>query len=221
MIRMDLHVHSCFSMDCFLKPERIVELALKNGLNGFAVTDHDVWTDPEIFRKLAPELLIIGGQEISSPCGDILGLFLHKKIEETRNVEKILSEIRGQKGLAVLAHPYKWPHLFRAKDFLRKFDAIEVFNARNNIPSPYLENALAQRAVRSLGLAFTAGSDTHEGFEMGCTATVFDCDRRDAADEVLKKAILEKKVTVAGSREVNLGLEIISHFSRLMRSRSQ
>lgn len=221
MLTIDFHVHSHYSMDCFLPPEKVVALARQNHLDGLAITDHDVWTDPEEFRRLAPELIIISGQEISSPCGDILGLFLKKKIEERRDVRKILAEIRGQEGLAVLAHPFKWPHLLRSQEWLKHFDAIEVFNARNNIPSPFLPNALARRAARSLNLPVTAGSDTHEGFEMGCAATLFDCSRAQATDAFMKKAILEKRVTVLAEREVNLGVEIISHFSRLIRSRSK
>ena len=100
---------------------------------------------------------------------------------------------------------------------LKKFDAIEVFNARNNIPVPYYENAAARRAARRWNLRGIAGSDTHEGFEMGCAVTVFDFEKSVATDEMLKSAILAGRAQWRG-REVFLGAEVVSHFSRNIRS---
>ncbi|MFA5315207.1 MAG: PHP-associated domain-containing protein [Candidatus Omnitrophota bacterium] len=218
MMTIDFHIHSRFSFDCFLEPARIVELARRHRVDGLAITDHDTIAGVETFRRLAPDLYIITGQEISTPLGDILGLFLRHAVGEHDDVGRILEEIRAQGGLAVLAHPFKWPHLVRSDDFLKQFDAIEMFNARNNIPLPLLENHLASQAVKRLGLAWICGSDTHEGFEMGCGATVFDFNPQEASDEKIKEAILKRRVCVHG-REVNLIPEIVSHFSRNLRSR--
>ena len=218
MMTIDFHIHSRFSFDCFLEPARIVELARQHRLDGLALTDHDTIAGVEEFRRLAPDLYIITGQEISTRYGDILGLFLRHAVDAHDDVGRILQEIHAQGGLAVLSHPFKWPHLVRSDDFLKRFDAIEMFNARNNIPLPLLENHLALQAVKRLGLAWICGSDTHEGFEMGCGATVFDFDLREASDEKIKEAILKKRVHRYG-REVNLFLEIVSHFSRNLRSR--
>jgi len=218
MMTIDFHVHSKFSFDCFLEPGHIIELAKRHRVDGLAITDHDTTAGVEEFRRLAPDLYIISGQEISTPYGDILGLFLRQAVSENNDVGRIIREIRAQGGLAVLAHPFKRPHLVRTDDFLRQFDAIEMFNARNNIPLPRLENHLAWRAVKRSGLAWVCGSDTHEGFEMGCGATVFDFDPSQATDEKIKEAILGKRVRRYG-REVHLIPEIISHFSRNLRSR--
>ncbi len=215
---IDFHVHSKFSFDCFLDPGRIIELAKRHRLDGLAITDHDTMAGVEVFRRLAPDLYIVAGQEISTPHGDILGLFLRQAVDESNDVGRIIREIRAQGGLAVLAHPFKWPHLVRGDDFLRQFDAIEMFNARNNIPLPRLENHLARRAVKRSDLAWVCGSDTHEGFEMGCGATIFDFNPSEASDERIKEAILKKLVRMSG-REVPLIPEIISHFSRNLRRR--
>lgn len=215
---IDFHIHSRFSFDCFLEPSRIIDLARRHRIDGLAVTDHDTMAGADVFCRLAPDLYIIAGQEISTPHGDILGLFLRRTVRAQDDVSRILDEIRAQGGLAVLAHPFKWPHVVRSDDFLKRFDAIEVFNARNNIPLPRLENHLASRAARRLGLAWVCGSDTHDGFEMGCAATVFDFLPAEASDEKIKEAILNKHVRMQG-REVNLAPEILSHFSRTLRSR--
>ncbi len=214
---IDFHIHSKYSFDCFLEPSKVIELARRNHIDGLAVTDHDTMAGVHEFRKLAPDLYIIAGQEISTPDGDVLGLFLKEEIASNCDAGSAVSAIRAQGGLAVLAHPFKWPHLARNDEFLKRFDCIEVFNARNNIPSPYLENFLAKRAVERCGLAFVAGSDVHEGFELGKAKTVFDFDLEYASDEKIKSAILEKRIKVEGS-EVSLVLEVISHFSRNLRS---
>lgn len=40
-MKYDLHIHSKYSSDGVLEPERIIKIATKRGLNGIAITDHD------------------------------------------------------------------------------------------------------------------------------------------------------------------------------------
>lgn len=210
---IDFHVHSKYSFDCFLEPSVIVEMARRRGLDGLAVTDHDTMAGVREFKSLAPDLYIIPGQEVSTKEGDILGLFLSQEVKPHKYAQGAIEEIRRQGGLAVLAHPFKWPHLARNADFLKRFDAIEAFNARNNIPLPYLENLLSLEAVRRLGLAYVAGSDAHEAFALGRAKTIFDFSADTADADKIKKAIMERRLKIEGS-EVNLPVEVISHFSR-------
>jgi predicted metal-dependent phosphoesterase TrpH len=214
---IDFHIHSKYSFDCFLEPARIVDAARRFGLDGLAVTDHDTMDGVEEFRRLAPDLYIIAGQEISTKAGDVLGLFLKTPVAPCLDEDVVIRQIRAQGALAVLAHPYKWPHVRRDPVVLKKFDAVEVFNARNNIPVPYYENWVIKRAAGRWGLRGIAGSDTHEGFELGCARTVFGFDRSEATDERLKSAISAGHMEIQG-REVFLGKEIVSHFSRNIRS---
>lgn len=214
---IDFHIHSKYSFDCFLEPSQIIAMARKAGLDGIAVTDHDTMAGVAEFRRLAPDLYVIAGEEISTTQGDILGLFLKDELDPRGNAERVIAEIHSQGGLAVLAHPFKWPHLIREDSFLKKFDAIEVFNARNNIPLPYLENFLARAAVKKSALSFVAGSDTHQGREVGMSRTVFEFSASDADDARIKEAILRKRLRVEG-REVPLPSEVVSHFSRLAKS---
>ncbi len=189
-----------------------------HGIDGFAVTDHDTIAGYAEFKKLSSDLYIICGEEISTEQGDIVGLFLKEEIRPCRDALKVIQEIKDQGGLAVLAHPYKWPHLFRGDVFLKQIDCLEVFNARNNIPFPYIENSLAKKAVERLGLAQVAGSDAHEGFEIGNAATIFNFSSDTASDEKLKDTILKRDVKITG-QEVPLVQEVISHFSRNYKAR--
>lgn len=216
---IDFHVHSKYSFDCFLEPVTIIDRMRSCGIDGFAVTDHDTIAGYREFKKLAPDLYIICGEEISTRQGDIVGLFLKEEIKPCQDAFKVIQQIKKQDGLVMLAHPYKWPHVLRGDVFLKSIDCLEVFNARNNIPFPYLENMLAKKAVERLGLAYVAGSDTHEGFEIGRAVTVFDFLPDSANNEKIKAAILNRKVEIVG-REVSFAREVVSHFSRNFKART-
>lgn len=214
---IDFHIHTRYSFDCFLEPRAIVDRARQSGLDGIAICDHNTTQGVREIKSLAPDLYVICGEEISTAKGDILGLFLKEEIRPGRDAAEVIRAIRAQGGLAVLAHPYKWPHLLRCSGELRDFDAVEIFNARNNIPLPYLENMLCRWKAGRLCLAVIAGSDAHEGHAVGRGRTIFPFAAEHASDESLKRAILERQTKIAGS-EASLGHEILSHFSRNVRS---
>jgi predicted metal-dependent phosphoesterase TrpH len=214
---IDFHIHSKYSFDSFLEPAAIIAKARECGLHGLAITDHDTMAGVHEFRRLAPDLFIIAGEELITDAGDIVGLFLKEEIKPAADHRVILREIRRQGGLAIIAHPYKWPYMNRDAAFLKQFDAVEVFNARNNIPAPWIGNWKCRRAARRHNLPVVAGSDTHEGFELGCARVLFDFSASEASEEKIRGAILERRVRVAG-REVNLATEVISHFARLAKS---
>jgi len=41
-MKYDLHIHSKYSSDGILDPEKIVKITLRKGLNGIAITDHNM-----------------------------------------------------------------------------------------------------------------------------------------------------------------------------------
>ncbi|HQP92321.1 MAG TPA: PHP domain-containing protein, partial [Candidatus Omnitrophota bacterium] len=100
---IDFHIHSKYSFDCFLEPSAIIELARKNGIEGLAICDHDTIEGVHEFRRLAPDLYIITGEEISTKHGDIFGLFISKPVKQSDDVDAVIADIRAQGGLAVLA----------------------------------------------------------------------------------------------------------------------
>ena len=158
----DLHIHSKYSYDSFLAPERIIRVAKKKGLDGVAVTDHGTIRGGVETSKLNTDknFKIITGAEIKTEYGDVIGLFLNEEIKTTTFVD-VLDEIRSQGGLSVLAHPYR-QYQFPEK-IVDKVDLIEGFNARSR-------NTLNEKAYK-LGMKFkkpmTAGSDAHTFFEIG------------------------------------------------------
>lgn len=158
----DLHIHSKYSYDSFLAPERIIKIAKKKGLDGVAITDHGTIRGGVETLKLNKEknFKVIVGAEIKTEYGDIIGLFLNEEIKTT-TLGDVLDEIQSQGGLSVLAHPYR-QYEFPEK-IVDKVDLIEGFNARSRRKL----NEKAYELGLQLKKPMTAGSDAHSSFEIG------------------------------------------------------
>lgn len=159
----DLHIHSIYSKDSFLKPTNIIRIAKKKGLSGIAVTDHHSIKGGINTLKLNNDenFHVIVGSEIKTEYGDIIGLFLNEDIKSPFFIEAI-DEIKDQDGLTILAHPYRKGRTI-PDDLIAKIDYIEVFNAR----SPHKANLMALNLAKQFKKPISAGSDAHMGFEIG------------------------------------------------------
>ncbi len=68
MLKFDLHMHSYFSFDSLNHPEKIVQHAIKAGLDGIAITDHNSMANCKVYEKFAErnDIKFIYGVEIQS-----------------------------------------------------------------------------------------------------------------------------------------------------------
>ena len=161
-LKFDLHIHSKYSYDSFLSPERIIKIAKKKGLNGIAISDHNTIKGGIEALKIekGEDFQVIVGAETKTEYGDIIGLFLSEEIK-TSQFEELIEEIKSQGGLSVLAHPYrqyKFP-----EEIVDRVDLVEAFNARSRKEA----NRKAYELVKKYKKPVTAGSDAHLGFEIG------------------------------------------------------
>ena len=174
-MKFDLHIHSKYSYDSFLSPERIIRIARKKGLDGIAVTDHNTikgGVETSDINK-GDDFIVIVGSEMRTEYGDIIGLFLNEEIRSQIFME-VVEEIRDQDGLVVLAHPFR-KGIFPT-DLLKYIDLIEGFNAR----SPEGLNRKAEELAGSHGMSMIAGSDAHLWFEIGRGRTIVNSEVREA-----------------------------------------
>lgn len=164
-MKVDLHTHTNFSYDGIQSPQEIVDSAISRGIDCICITDHhETRGVAEALRfAFSKPLLIIPGIEIKSREGDILGLNVKEKIPDGLSASETVKEINRVGGMAVVAHPFAWPHSFKG-DLEKLFKensgcslAIEALNA--SIPSFANEKAL--RFAKRFDLSFTAGSDAH------------------------------------------------------------
>lgn len=201
-MRIDFHCHSYYSKDGISSPEKLIKSALKKGLDGIALTDHDTNAGWKEAIKAAERLnaVLILGEEIKTKkngktIGDILGLFLQKEIK-SKEIFEVIKEIKEQGGIVIIPHPFHFPENF--KDDLGKYvyliDGVEVFNAR--LPFSFQDKKALEFAKKN-NLATIAGSDAHSWREIGDAYTIAENIKNL---EEFKKAILKKRVKTKGKK---------------------
>ena len=114
-LRLDLHSHTWYSHDSLLKPEHFVAACLAKGINCIAVTDHNEVDGAKAVARLAPFKVIVG-EEIRTRDGEISGLFLKHRIPPNLSAEETIREIRRQKGLVYIPHPFAAGVVMRLKE---------------------------------------------------------------------------------------------------------
>jgi len=172
-VKVDLHVHTCYSYDGLITPKELVFYAEKSGLNCVAITDHNR-VDGALKIAKETNFPIIPGIEISSSKGHIVGLNILEPVHKNLDVDETLEKIHELGGLAVACHPRTWLKSSLKTCISQKFDAVEVINAS---AFPFKRSVKqAQELASSLGIAKVAGSDAHYGPEIGSACTIVDAD---------------------------------------------
>jgi predicted metal-dependent phosphoesterase TrpH len=172
-LRIDMHVHTCYSVDSLITPEELVFYAKQRGLDGVAITDHDR-LDSALKIAAETNFLIVPGIEISSSDGHVVGLNVSESISAKLSAGETADRIHDAGGIAVACHP---GGLFKGSLGRRtnsSFDAVEVINS-SAIPFSYSVKQSMKIASR-LGKPRLAGSDAHYGPEIGCAYTVVDAE---------------------------------------------
>jgi predicted metal-dependent phosphoesterase TrpH len=192
MLKLDLHLHSCYSDDAAGTPEEIIKILQKKGLQGMALTDHNTLKGSLRARQVAPrDFLVIPGVEITTADGHLLALNITQEIPTGLSVEETVETILSQSGIAIA------PHLLRLFSGIKKeklnnihskIPALEVFNGCS-VPRTNLKTA---KVARAFNLGGTGGSDSHDPRYAGYGYTTVDTtDLR--IDTVLSE--LQKKKT--------------------------
>jgi predicted metal-dependent phosphoesterase TrpH len=168
LLKADLHIHTAYSMDCNTPLPQIIDRCLELGINCIAIADHGTIEGALKMQEMAPFPVIIA-EEILTPHGEIMGMFLSKEIPSGTPVTETLSLIREQGGLVNIPHPYD---TFRQsaldgpvlREIAGQIDLIEVFNARAVLKR---DSTRARRFARKHSLPGSAGSDAHTPQEIG------------------------------------------------------
>jgi len=148
--------------------EQIVKRCLELGINCIAVADHNTIAGALKLREIAPFKVIIA-EEILTPVGEIMGLFLNEQIPRGLSPQETISRIRSQGGLVAIPHPFgrslSWKsNPLTSAEILSKVDIIETFNSRTPFSS---DIARARKLAKEQRKAASAGSDAHTLGEIG------------------------------------------------------
>lgn len=181
-MKYDLHVHTSYSKKCgYTNPKNAIKAAIKSGLDGIAITDHDTIKGAIQAKEYSLGFFdVIIGSEITTNRGEIIGLFLSEDIESNK-FESVISEIKNQNGLAVVPHPFdalRKSAFHPETEDVKMLDGIESFNSRC-ILKKY--NDIAENFANKYNLMKTAGSDAHFLHEIGNAGIITEnCDIIDA-----------------------------------------
>ncbi len=168
MLRADFHIHTEYSMDCNTPLEKIIKRCGEVGINCVTIADHGVIEGAVEMQRRAPFRVIVA-EEIWTPHGEIIGMFLKEAIPSELSVSETIARIKEQGGLVCIPHPFDVirPSALRDKvieEIAGEIDIIEVFNARNPLPH---SSAKARAFAEEHGLLMSAGSDAHTPNEIG------------------------------------------------------
>ena len=168
MLKADLHVHTCYSMDCSTPLDQIVARCLEININCIAIADHNTIAGALKLKEIAPFRVIVA-EEILTPVGELMGLFLTEEVPKGLSPEETIARIKSQGGLVGIPHPYGRAPLQNSRklvsrEIVSQVDIIEVFNSRTPFPS---SSTKARRLALEYGKVASAGSDAHTVGEIG------------------------------------------------------
>ncbi len=193
------HIHTRYSHDSWLKPEEVVNYGFQNGIDVLFITDHETMRGGLAAQGYAASedlpIRVVLGMEIKTDIGDLVGIFLKETIS-ARKVEQVIAEIKNQKGMVVLPHPYKG-HEISALSSLQGVDAVEVFSSRTTRE----QDRLAQGLCAPLDAFPLAGCDAHQRSELANCLLRFDSlDAFRAGRLEIIRAVKASPLQVQGSR---------------------
>jgi len=200
-VRVDMHIHTCWSSDTWTRPERILQrIEQYRTVDYICVTDHnEIGAALELAAVDSPVGVIVG-EEIYTTHGEIAGLFLKEHVPPMLSPARTVELIKAQGGLVVVPHPLGRvvPSRLKAdalKEIMADVDILEVYNSRNFVGR---DDIKVIDLARREGKAMAAGSDAHFAFEIG-RAFVEMRDFR-SADEFLSslrsgRLVLQKRTT--------------------------
>ena len=205
MLKIDLHVHSSYSMDGKISIKEIIKYAKKQKLNGLAITDHNTIKGGLIGLKEVAnsnDFIVIPGIEISTNSGHLIGLNLREDIPKHLSPIETKEKIVSLGGICIIPHPYRIFSGIRTKNIkaIDSFDCIEVFNSR----CTKTQNKKALMLADKINKCKIGGSDAHLSYEIGRSYTVFETNSYNIDD--LIQEIKSKKTNGYGVSACNTAI---------------
>lgn len=210
-MRFDLHIHSKYSSDSGLAVEDILRKAVKKGLDGIAICDHNTITGSYHARKYVTKLnlplLVLPGVEVSTTQGHLIVLGVRENIPAGMTPQDTIRIARQKGGVVIAPHPFKVRSIGNVDGL--DIDAIETFNSR----CLFGENEKARNMAIALGKPQVGGSDSHMLGTIGIGYTEIDAQPDEAS---VLNAIRNGK-TRPGGKNAPIYIIIIQVFRGVLR----
>jgi predicted metal-dependent phosphoesterase TrpH/glycosyltransferase involved in cell wall biosynthesis len=198
-IHVDLHMHTDHSPDCATPVEVLLETAKDRGLGAIAITDHNEVSGALEAREVADRIggikVIVAEEVKTAEQGEVIGLFLEKKIERGLSMKETIGEIRRQGGLVYVPHPFdrlhSVPDYENLLEIVEEIDILEVFNPRVALTA---FNEEAERFAAKYRIVPGAGSDSHVAQGLGSVMIrVHDFEGPEEFLEAMRDADIVRK----------------------------
>jgi predicted metal-dependent phosphoesterase TrpH len=163
-VRVDCHLHTAASGDAVTTIDQLADRVRQLELDVVCITDHNVINAAVAAAERDIGARVVIGEEIRTPDGDVIGLFLSERIPYVLPLAEVVSLIRGQGGLVYVPHPFD-PGRSSLGDAASRLcadglaDVVEVFNAKIEDQS---RNYQAAQLAEKYSLPAAAGSDAHD-----------------------------------------------------------
>jgi predicted metal-dependent phosphoesterase TrpH len=204
-LKIDLHVHTNFSKDGFSSINEVVKYAKAKGLDGIAITDHDVLINEKVIEKISKEnnIIIIPGIEVTTKYGHLIIL---KPSNLKNDIEELLKN-----EIIIIPHPLDpFSHGIGKniiKKILYKKPLLEI---RNSSTLP-IYNKLAERLANKYELGVVGGSDAHIAYMVGTSYTIVEVEDRNI-NEILDAIKNGKTMAYGGFSLLNIKFFIEKYF---------
>jgi predicted metal-dependent phosphoesterase TrpH len=196
MLRVDLHLHSHYSHDGKSSLDELIARARECELDRIALTDHNTFEGALALVRIAPAMAI-AGEEIKTLEGEVIGLFMTRRVPPFLAPEDAMDLIHGMGGLTYVPHPLDRHRANflpeRLVNLASRIDIIETYNPWADASA----NRAAAQLAEDLGKAAATGSDSHSAGELGRSWMEMD-DYADVGD-FLEKLRYARHVVTASS----------------------
>ena len=195
-MRVDLHLHSRYSHDSSTSLEDLIERARECGLDRIALTDHNTAEGALQLATMAPELTIVG-EEAKTREGEIIGLFITRRVPPWLRPEEAMDLIHEMGGLTYVPHPLDRNRShYRSERIVELADRIDIIETYNPWCEPDANRAAAELAA-DLGKVTATGSDSHGILEIG--RSWMEMDPYEGPADFLEKLRAARHVVTAES----------------------
>jgi predicted metal-dependent phosphoesterase TrpH len=195
-VRVDLHLHSDYSHDGQSSLDELIQRCADCGLDRIALTDHNTVEGARALAKMAPELAIIG-EEAKTQEGEVIGLFITRRLPPFLPAEDVMDMIHGMGGLTYMPHPVdRHRSHFSPERIVELADRIDIIETYNAWCEPDANRAAARLAV-DLGKVTATGSDAHAAHELG--RSWMEIEDYTSPQDFLKKLRNARHVVTASS----------------------
>ena len=188
-IRIDLHTHSVASPDGGLTLAQYKRMLEQGDLDVIAITDHNrIDFAMQAHNELGDKIIV--GEEIITPSGEIIGLFLNELVPPGLPLQETVALIKAQGCVVYAPHPFETLRSGLSVGALESIapfvDIVETKNGRAIFQDRY---ALAEQWAQANNLPGAASSDSHGWHGWGKTYSIIArVPAKDTLAELLETA---------------------------------